>query len=245
MKEIKCTTDYTIFKQIVSNREVDPHHVKRLVKSIEKNNMLHLNAIIVNEEMEVVDGQHRLEAAEELGVPVYYVVDSEVGKAQISQLNSVKKDWSMMDYVNYWTIEKAPGFDVLSKFISEHPYLPVSTVLLFLSCDRSRNTAGLREGKVDVSNVEQATEVLKYLKDFRNMIDHAFSRNFMVAVYQMVRSGKYEHDRMMQKLETQSRSLVKCVNVKQYIELLEEIYNFRSHDQNKVSFKYGGGGVNH
>ncbi|MDP3561735.1 MAG: ParB/RepB/Spo0J family partition protein [Legionellaceae bacterium] len=239
MKEIKSTTDYAIFKQIVSNREVDPRHVKRLVKSIEKNNMLHLNAIIVNDAMEVVDGQHRLEAAEELGVPVYYVVDSEVGKAQISQLNSVKKDWSMMDYVNYWTIEKAPGFDVLSRFVSEHSYLPVSTILLLLSTDASRNTAALREGKVDVSNLEQANEVLGYVRDFRNIIDYAFSRNFMLAVFHMVKSGKYDHARMMQKLELQSRSLVKCVNTRQYRDLLEEIYNFRAHDQNKVSFRYG------
>lgn len=239
MAELKNTKSYEIFKQIVSNRETDPAHVRKLVKSIQANNLLHLNPIIVTEKMEVIDGQHRLEAAELLNLPVYFIVDDSINKESISQLNSVKKNWSMIDYVNYWTVEKAPGFDKLSSFISEHPYVQPSTVLNLLSADGSRNTHSLRNGIIDVDNYEQALEIVDYLKDFRNMIDHAFSRNFILAFQAVVRTGKYDHARMMQKLETQSRSLVKCINIKQYIELLEEIYNYRSHDQNKVSFKYG------
>ncbi len=247
MKEINNTTDYKLFKQIVSNRETDPAHVRKLIKSISRTNLLHLNPIIVTENMEVVDGQHRLEAAEILGVPVYYVVDGAVSKDTISQLNSVKKNWGILDYINYWTINKAPGFDKLSSFISEHPYIQTSTVLNLLSSDGSRNTNALRDGQVNVDNYSEAQVLVGYLRDFRNMIDHAFSRNFVLAFNQVVRTGKYDHVRMMQKLDTQSRSLVKCINVKQYVALLEEIYNFRSHDQNKVSFRFGGGGesLNH
>ena len=57
------TTDYDIFKGIVGNRKVEKKHVEMLTGAIDRNNLLNVRPIIVNEEMMVIDGQHRLEAA--------------------------------------------------------------------------------------------------------------------------------------------------------------------------------------
>lgn len=236
MSEVLQTTDYSIFKQVVCNREVSQPHVNKLVKSITRNNLLKLNPIIVNDNMDVIDGQHRLEAAEKLKTPIYYIVDSTVSKKDLSDLNSVKKNWGVLDYINFWTIEKAPGFDVLSKFLSEHSQIPPSTAMMLLSADGSRNTNALKEGVVDVDNIAKAQEIAQILKYYRNIIDWAYDRSFVLAVNRLVESGKYDHATMEKRMETQTRSLVKCINTKQYIELLEEIYNRGSH--NKVSFKY-------
>ena len=236
MSEILQTKDYSIFKLVVSNREVDPAHVRSICKSINKNNLLHLNPIIVNPEMEVIDGQHRLEAAELLGLPIFYQVDSAVSKNDLADLNSVKKNWNTIDYINYWTMEKAPGFSILSKFLSEHPKIPASTALMLLSPEGKRDMSSLKLGQVDVLNITEATEIAECLKTFRRIIDWAYERNFVLAIYRIMRTGKYDHSVMQKKLESQSRSLVKCINTVQYIELLEEIYNRGSH--NKVSFKY-------
>ncbi len=220
--QIQSTKDYDIFKYIVSNREINQAHVNRLVKSIKNNNLLHLNPVIVNLNMEVIDGQHRIAAAEILSIEIYYQVDEAVSKKDLSDLNSVKKNWSTMDYINYWTIEKANGFDELSRFISVYPNLPPSTALMLLSAD--------------VSNMEEATKVAEIIKKFRNIIEFAYDRNFILSINKVVKTGKYDQEVMNKRLEGQSRSLVKCATVKQYIDLLEEIYNKNSH--NKVSFKY-------
>jgi hypothetical protein len=236
MSEILHTTDYGIFKQVVANREVDPAHVNKLVKSIKRNNLLHLNHIIVNPDFEIIDGQHRLEAAELLKVPIFYMVDDAVSKKDLSDLNSVKKNWSTMDYINFWTIEKARGFDVLSKFLSEHNKIPPSTALMMLSADGKRDMQALKQGSIDVTNVGEADEIAGIIKKFRNIIDFAYDRNFILAIIKVINTGKYDHSVMEKRLESQSRSLVKCATVAQYMDLLEEIYNRGSH--NKVSFKY-------
>lgn len=233
---IQNTTQYDCFKYIVSNREINNAHVNKLVKSITKNNLLHLNPVIVNPNMEVVDGQHRIAAAEILQVPIYYQVDDKVSKKDLSDLNSVKKNWSTMDYINYWTIEKAIGFDILSKFLSVYPSIPPSTALMLLSADGSRDVNSLKGGYVDTSNMDTATEMAEIIKKYRNLIDFAYDRNFILAIYKIFKTGKYKHEVMEKRLEHQSRSLVKCATIKQYIDLLEEIYNKGS--QNKVSFKY-------
>ena len=99
------TTDYSLFKDVSSNRDVDRKHVKKLVNSIREKNLLEVNPIIVNEKLEVLDGQHRLEAAKQLKVPIYYVISSDVTHNDISRLNSNKKNWLLMDYINYYTVK--------------------------------------------------------------------------------------------------------------------------------------------
>ena len=229
------TTDYTSFSAITSNREVDERHVKKLMEAIRRKNLLHVNPILCNDKMQVVDGQHRLEAARRLSVPIFYITDNEISKSDIATINSNAKNWSVMDYINYWSIEKKAGFDKLSSFLSENPLIPPSTALMMLSLSGRKNTAGLREGHVDVSNYANAKKMAVILKEYRNMVDHAYDRNFVLAVISSVNSPGYDHEIMKSKLEYQSRSLVRCINKKQYVKLLEEIYNYKS-SKNRVKF---------
>jgi len=232
---IQKTTDYEQFKSVTANRECDEAHVKRLVKAISEKNLLEVNPILCNENYEVIDGQHRLEAATRLKVPVYFILNSGINKRDIATINSNAKNWSVMDYINYWTIERAPGFDKLSAFLSENPLIPPSSALVMLSADGKRDLVGLRNGHVDTSGYPEATEISEILKYFRNIIDFAYDRNFILAVITCVQTNGYDHDTMKNKVEMQTRSLVKCINRRQYIEMLEEIYN-RHSSKNRLKF---------
>ena len=53
--EIQQSTKYRQFKRIKGNRVLNPNHIARLKKSIERKNLLHLNPIIVNERHEIID----------------------------------------------------------------------------------------------------------------------------------------------------------------------------------------------
>lgn len=55
------TNNYDQFKRLVGNREVNPKRVKTIKKSVEEIGYIP-NPIIVNENMEVIDGQGRLQA---------------------------------------------------------------------------------------------------------------------------------------------------------------------------------------
>lgn len=146
------TINYEQFKSITANREVHTGHVNKLVKSIGKKNLLHLNPILCNEKMEVIDGQHRLEAAKILKLPIWYNMDSNVSEDDIASINSNSKNWSQLDYINYYTIKKKPGFDKLSSFMSEYPLIKTSTILTLLSADGFRDSKALYNGQVNVMN---------------------------------------------------------------------------------------------
>lgn len=235
---IQKTFDYEIFKSITSNREVDERHVNRLVKAIKKHNLLHINPIICNENLEIIDGQHRLEAAKIIGgIYIYYIIDNIVSKQDIALINSNSKNWTIMDYINYWTIEKKPGFDKLSQFLYENPSIPGGTAIMLMSYSGNRDLNGLKNGTIDISNYQFAVDVAGILKSFRNKFDYAYDRSFIQAIICALNTPEYSHDTMMAKIELQPRSVVKCINKKQYVEMLEEIYNYKSRNPIKLNTK--------
>ena len=69
---IHYTKDYHVFTYLKGNRDVVNKHVRDLSGEIETRDLE--IPIIVNEKMEVCDGQHRLEAYKVLGKQVPYII---------------------------------------------------------------------------------------------------------------------------------------------------------------------------
>ena len=66
------TRDYSIFKRARGNRPVDKAHVAQLKKLIADKDIG--DPVKVNRGLEVIDGQHTLQARRELGLPVPYII---------------------------------------------------------------------------------------------------------------------------------------------------------------------------
>lgn len=63
------TDNYAKFKRLDGNRGVQLMRVKKVMDSVKANGYIY-SPLIVNERYEVVDGQARLEAFKQLGIPV-------------------------------------------------------------------------------------------------------------------------------------------------------------------------------
>jgi len=96
------TTNYSKFTFNKCNRPVEENHVEFLVKKILQRNMLHLFPVIVNSSMEIMDGQHRVKAAERLGYEFYYIVDDKFDPASMISINNCQKKWTIETYLHYW-----------------------------------------------------------------------------------------------------------------------------------------------
>ena len=140
METIESTTNYNMFTLDKTNRSVLPHHVQCLKNSISQNNLLYLKPISVNEEYVVVDGQHRLQAAQELGVPIYYVVGDNLGSAMIL-LNAAQKNWSNDEYLVYWAKKEVESYVKLLELKKKYK-MSFSTLLSWFG---TYNTLFMRE----------------------------------------------------------------------------------------------------
>lgn len=225
---MKSTTDYSIFKEFSSNRELDEKHVRKLAKAISSRNLLHVNPIIVTEDLRVIDGQHRLAAAKSLNVPIYYI-SGEVNRRDISKLNSHQKNWNAMDYINFYTIEKIPEFVQFSNLVNHYPKMKVSALLSLSSEDNSRNLTDLKSGFIDVTDIETAKQVSDHCCKLNTDFGYTFvfDSRFPGALKKAIKTKGFDIVNFYRKLSASPRSFVPCHTINEYTKMIEEIYNYK------------------
>lgn len=67
------TNDYGVFYRLEDNRSVTESRKNQLIASFSAGEVM--CPIIVNEKMEIIDGQGRFEARKALELPIYYIID--------------------------------------------------------------------------------------------------------------------------------------------------------------------------
>lgn len=233
---IQSTVHYHLFKRIDSNRHLDKRHVNKLVEAIRKKNLLHLNPIVVNGEMEVIDGQHRLSAAKILGVAIYYTQDARISHNDIGGMNSNKKNWQMMDYINYYAKKGNRNYVAFLELCDKHKDYKPSMLQTLCSKDGTRRSNDVKEGLFDISNIDHAEIIISYLEDFKKYTLLAANSRFIEAVRLIATHPEYNHERMMGKVQQNPTAILPCANNKQYVQMLQAMYNKHVREDNIVIF---------
>lgn len=164
------------------------------------------------------------------------MISNDVTHNDISRLNSNKKNWLLMDYINYYTVKGVKEFKELSKLINEYPHLPVTFLISVIGGDGSKQRGGIQTGYLSIEGLQYAREFLDCLGDFKIHFEHADQCKFLNAILFMHNTGNYDHDKMIQKISSNPTALVPCANTKQYIRVLQEIFNKSVHEKNIVLF---------
>lgn len=222
---VQSTDQYSLFKIVHSNRPVDDTHVKKLMAAIEKKNLLHLNPIVVNGNMEVIDGQHRLKAAKMLRVPIYYMIDKDINHGDISSLNSNKKNWKMMDYVNFYAKEGRKDFQQFLDLCNLYPEFNPSWMQSLCSKTGTRKGTTIKKGDIDIHNIDNARVWVSYLKDFTRYIPTVYSTRFIEGSVAFFTSVQYDHPKMLQAIAANLDMIEPKAVSSDYTKMLKKIYN--------------------
>ena len=177
-KEIKIheTRDYKLFKRLKGNRDITNKRVAIIKASIESVGYIS-NPIIVNEKMEIIDGQGRAEALRQLDMPVEYRVIENIGIEECRAMNLKPTSWSIKDFVKSYSEYGNDNYIRLEELVKLSG-IPLSTVYaLCMNTSRSGYSSqkDLRNGTFVLSEdtakkVANVCEYLKRFKDIQNKI---------------------------------------------------------------------------
>ena len=107
MQQIEKTRNYGMFKFLIGNRPLRKPALRKLKLAIEYDNQLGIHPIIVNNNLEVIDGQHRLEVAKELGVDIYYIKSDSVKDDHLISCNVNQLQFDCANYIEFFAIKHA------------------------------------------------------------------------------------------------------------------------------------------
>lgn len=224
-------------KRINGNRHTDESHIAKLKASINKENLLHLSPIRINKHMEIIDGQHRVEACKELGVAevpcIKYEFDVEL--SQIQTINALGRGWRLEDYANSFASQGITDYQIYVDF-QERSKLCSGICLAVLGGRVDASVGGSARasfitGKFKVKTKRFAEQYLNLIEDFK------FYKRWNVRIFQqalivLFQHKDYDHSRMLRKLKAKALELS---NTKDgYIKQLEEIYNYHEKNSERI-----------
>ena len=112
--QVHTTVDYFMFKPIGGNRTLNELHVRRLRDSIKANYLF--TVIIVNEDYQLIDGQHRFEVIKELQLPLNYIICKGYGLTEVQILNQNSKNWTADDFMEGYCNLGKKDYEIYRQF---------------------------------------------------------------------------------------------------------------------------------
>jgi len=195
------TTDYSIFKLLQFNRKVDKAHVKKLVESMKKNGFKGVIQIIKTKFIDgvmryyVVDGQHRLAAAQQLGIPIRFELtelNTKMETAQfIAELNTSAKSWGTSNFLQVWSDMAIEEYVKLIQIQKETGFQITPLLEAYLG---TSDQTDYRKGTMKFPNEENSDKIVSQMVDLNKFLPNkAFCRR---AVVRVMRNPKYDHKKM-------------------------------------------------
>lgn len=233
--KIYYTKDYSIFKNIVGNRLLNEGKIKRIIADIEDGlDMLRYYPILVDKNMRVIDGQHRLYVAKTIKSNVWYIViHDEMELHEIAKVNSNVEKWSKKDFINCYSMQGNKNYETLQQFLTQYGF-PVSVAVQLLAKGKMHDGGAtelikiqFERGEFVVKHLDKATALAQKVEQF-NEFKARKSGGFIDAIDKILLAQKCDFNILVEKYQKRPDALKVQPATKQYILNLEEIYNHQS-----------------
>lgn len=183
--EVYVTRNYDIFKRLTGNRDIPESRISKIVESIQTIGWIH-NPIIVNEKMEVVDGQGRLTALQRLKMPVEYIIVEGIGNKECIRMNMHMVNWKLPDFVKSYAEQGNENYQRLLALMEKYAggnLNIISTAVYRVSKAKLRD---IKEGTLQLTEEQYRAAVprLEYIKPLLEKLDEKKLPGSMITLMQ-------------------------------------------------------------
>jgi hypothetical protein len=232
--QIYWTKDYGQFKFLRGNRDLNEPKIKRIVKSVLGGlEFFQFCPIMVNEDMYIIDGQHRFVVCKQLRRNIYYVIVPDFKLRQIAEINNNTSKWKERDYLNCYTDVGLEDYKVLDEFAGKYSIsIKVAASLLMQGKAQTGGQGDgkdfFRDGEFKVYFLEKATLLMDMVTEFNEFCTTFNTRSFIKAIETLHDCEKYDHTEFTEKLRLHNLTIEPKSTAKEYLIHMEELFNFKN-----------------
>lgn len=224
------TNDYNLFKISEKNRKIQGYHVEKIKKSINEVWYLKYNPIIIDENFEIIDWQHRYFACVQLWLPIHYEMEKWNVDEVMKHLNSTQKEWLLTDYIDFYASKWYEWYIYYNEFKTEYKFNQTATLAVL--CSNTSSTWTKIKAGMNFEKVEYADFIAKTIMEFWEDLDFAKSRAFIKSIIRLyLKGGKVE----VAKLMNRALRIKKQVNLADYCTVFENLLNKGRNPENFIS----------
>ncbi len=242
---MESTKNYAMFKKHPANRPLVQNAVERLVQSIKAKNLLEFRPILVNSNLEVIDGQHRIEAARRLGVAIYYDIEKSCTALDMLRLNNNQTSWIIENHIAFFISQGNENYIKLQNFMNKYGLKTRVCLKVLMSPNTKEFYMKFKNGEYKfpddetmlghIETVEKAREIIQYIKEkTQNLHSNIYTATFYMWLCVFLNHPRVEFDVFMNKLPFKLELIRPCSSGKEYLKIFTSIYNYKS--RNPIEF---------
>ena len=246
--KVYVTDNYKMFRHLEGNRDVKDGRVAGIINSISKIGYV-CSPIIVNEKMEVIDGQGRFEAAKRLNLPVYYLIVKGIGLDECRAMNIKQSNWTTDDFIKSYCTTGDQNYIYLSQLYKEFKKDLGADTLIGVVTDRygsGKETCNsldiIRNGELEFTEEDyaEARKLCAYLRLCSSEMKEVGGRkiNYFKILRFCYQQPSIDHLLLLEKIKKMKVDLLPTVNVAQAAEIIEKVYNYKNRDKKYIASMY-------
>lgn len=235
---VESTTNYDMFKHLNGNRE-ETQRRKSLISSSVNDVGQIPTPVIINEKNEVIDGQGRLEAFKELGLPIYYMKVAGLGLPECVAMNRTSTNWRLSDYINSYASLGDKNYQVLKQFIKKYEKLPID-VITWALCGATTTVKRLQKGtfEVDLECLRNADETLSDILDITKGLERKGNWfQFQAAIGWCLRNSRIDNETLKRKVRMNSHMFESYHTVSDWMKAIDAVYNYKTRTEKQVPIR--------
>lgn len=231
------TTDLEMFKPMEHNRVKSKARIKEIAQSMEEEGLLKV-PIIVNRKKQIIDGQHRFEAAKIAGKGLYYITANKYGENEMMSINKTMKNWSKNDYLSHYVSKGNKNYIKVAEFRKEFPMFSLTDSCIFLKGGLASgiNKQTFSTGKFKAGSMEKARVWANFILSLEPYAPKIFYRTVFVRTMLSI-LAKYDEfvmSEFIKKAEIVPHYFKICGDKAGYSRMIEDIYNFKRRNDKKI-----------
>lgn len=224
-----------MFKFDPLNRTIKPHKITKLKDSILRTNG-NLQAVLIDQKGNIIDGQHRFVACKMLNLPVKYTIaDAGYKPSDMLEMNNNGSGWVAGDYAEYHAKQGNPNYEIFLKYKQQFPEIKDGVLCSILENkytlkDRDKSSMtkrGFQTGTFVVMYENRAKTLLTHLKEISTFYKGWNRRAFVYALIHLSNCKDFSWDKFMAKLQIRHVNLYDYPKAEDFVKVLVDIYNYR------------------
>jgi len=232
--KIYSTIEYNLFKKLKGNRAISELHVRKLVEAIKEKDLQ--IPIVVDTDMYVLDGQHRLESYKIVGKPVSYIVKDQFDLQDVRNVNSVNRRWNLTEYLMSYCKLGKKDYQLLEWFHRTYEFGIVESIAMLNGKGfvNSSITKEYKKGLFKIDDLEQGKTWAKNINSCGEFFELYKKRSFVNAMLHCMRDKTFKFSIFFQRLKNNSAKLKNQASRNDFIVNIERLYNHGTNSKFKI-----------
>jgi hypothetical protein len=243
---IYWTKNYDVFIFLDGNRyprtQADFSHIKELKSSIELNGWWKTSHIIVNKNMQVMDGQYRIWALKELlnetGISynIGFVIDNSITLREVQIMNSTSRKWTYIDFASSYSKSGNKSYQFILEMYESFKF-PFNAILTLINNGEfANNYKEFKDGKIVISP-NQKEKIFFYatcIEKLSDIFPQYKTGKFISALTFFLGKDKFNFDEFLHKVKLNRNLLYPVTTRSEYKLVIQRIYNYKRAE--KITF---------